>query len=138
MERFLEQGILEQSEEPLPAMQPWQRYDVFPSRYLETVHWSITGKCNFNCRHCLVSAPDAQHPQLPLKDCLHIVHEIASCGVRRVDITGGEPLVRRDFEEIVKELSDYGISIGTLFTNASLLTEDTLQMLRRREFPTSW
>ena len=47
VERFLEQGILEQSEEPLLAMQPWQRYDVFPSRYLETVHWSITGKCNF-------------------------------------------------------------------------------------------
>ena len=76
--------------------------------------------CNFKCRHCLVSAPDAHHPQLPLSDCLHIVDEIASCGINRVDITGGEPLVRNDFEEIVKALSKYGIDIGVMFTNASL------------------
>jgi hypothetical protein len=46
-----------------------------------------------------------------------------------VDITGGEPLVRTDFEEIVRELSNYDIEIGTLFTNASLLMEETLQMM---------
>ncbi len=50
---------------------------------------------------------------------LHITREIASCGVRRVDITGGEPLMRKDFEEIVRELSNYGIDIGTLFTYPS-------------------
>ena len=126
---FLAHEIMEESEQPMPPMQPWQRYHVFPARYIESVHWSITGKCNFRCRHCLVSAPNAHHPQLPLEDCLHIIQEIAKCGIRRVDITGGEPLVRRDFEEIVKELSKYGIDIGTLFTNASLLTEDVLQML---------
>ncbi|MBR5162866.1 MAG: radical SAM protein, partial [Schwartzia sp.] len=88
-------------------------------------------KCNFNCRHCLVSAPDAHHPQLPLKDCLHIVDEIAVCGIPRVDITGGEPLVRGDFEEIVKALSERGIDIGVLFTNASLLNGSVLDMLEK-------
>ena len=131
VKEFLAHDMMEQSEQPMGAMDSWQRYHVFASRYLETAHWSITGKCNFRCRHCLVSAPNARHPQLPLEDCMHIIREIAECGIRRVDITGGEPLVRADFEEIVQALSGYGIDIGTLFTNASLLTEDTLQMMLR-------
>ena len=129
IKEFLAHDVMEQSEEPMPSLQSWQRYLVYAGRYLKTVHWSITGKCNFRCRHCLVSALNAHHPQLPLEDCKHIIREIASCGVTRVDITGGEPLVRTDFEEIVRELSKYGIDIGTLFTNASLLTEDTLKMM---------
>ena len=131
LKEFLAHDIMEQSEDPMASMQSWQRYHVYASRYLEAVHWSITGKCNFRCRHCLVSAPNAHHPQLPLEDCKHIIREIASCGVTRVDVTGGEPLVRTDFEEIVKELSKYGIDIGMLFTNASLLTEETLQMMMK-------
>lgn len=131
VEKLAKEGVLDCSEIPMPPLSPEQRYHVFPSRYIKGVHWSITGKCNFNCRHCLVSAPDARHPQLPLDDCLHIVDEIASCGILRVDITGGEPLLRRDFEEIVKALSERGIDIGVLFTNASLLTADTLDMLER-------
>ena len=106
---MLEKGVLEQSETPMRPLEPWQRYHVFPARYLESIHWSITGKCNFSCRHCLISAPGAHLPQLPLRDCLHIVEEIASCGITRVDLTGGEPLVRGDFEEIVKALTEHGI-----------------------------
>ena len=129
-------GIMEQSEGPMQPLSSFQRYHVYPSRRIKSVHWSITGKCNFNCRHCLVSAPNAHHPQLPLSDCLHIVEEIAKCGVNRVDVTGGEPLVRRDFEEIVKALSERNIDIGVLFTNASLLTGDTLDMLEKyRQHP---
>ncbi|MBP3205333.1 MAG: radical SAM protein [Lachnospiraceae bacterium] len=129
VKEFLEHDIMEQSEMPMTPLQSWQRYHVFPARYMESVHWSITGKCNFRCRHCLVSAPDAHLSQLPMEDCLRIIREIAKCGIRRVDITGGEPLVRSDFEEIVGELSRFGIEIGTLFTNASLLTEAVLKML---------
>ena len=131
VEQLVQEGVLEQSETPLPSLSRRQRYRIFSARYLRSVHWSITGRCNFNCRHCLVSAPDAHHPQLPLADCLHIVDEIAACGILRVDITGGEPLVRRDFEEIVRALSRYGIDIGVLFTNGSLLSADTLDTLER-------
>ncbi len=126
-----EYGIIEQSETPLPPLSLYQRYHVYPARRMKAVHWSITGKCNFQCRHCLVSAPSARHPQLPLSDCLHIVDEIAKCGISQVDITGGEPLVRQDFEEIVKALVRHGIDIGVIYTNASLLTAGTLDKLER-------
>lgn len=134
---LLENDILEKSETVMKPLQPWQRYHVFNARYTESVHWSITGRCNFNCRHCLVSAPDMHHPQLPLSDCLHIIDEMASCGINKVDITGGEPLVRNDFEEIVKALAEHGIDIGVLFTNASLLKEDVIMMMRKyHQYPT--
>ena len=80
-----------------------------------------------------MSAPDAHHPQLPLSDCLRIVEQIAMCGIKWVDITGGEPLVRGDLEEIIKALSQHSIKIGVFFTNASLLTADTLEMLKRHD-----
>lgn len=127
---FIQQGILEQSDTILPPLQDWQRYQIYPSRYMRNVHWSITGKCNFRCRHCLVSAPEARHPQLPLEDCLHIVDEIASCGIRQVDITGGEPLLRKDFAQIVEALSKHGIDINIIFTNASLLNMHILEILK--------
>jgi radical SAM protein with 4Fe4S-binding SPASM domain len=68
---------------------------------------------------------------LPLDRCLHIARELASCGIKQVDLTGGEPLMRADIEEIVKSLTAYQIDIGTLFTNAALLTEKTLDIFER-------
>ena len=49
------------------------------------MHWSITGKCNFNCHHCLVSTPNAHHPQLPLEDSLRATaNYLAGLGVHAV------------------------------------------------------
>lgn len=131
IEDMCSRGMLEASETKTEPLQPWQRYLVYPSRHLELVHWAITGKCNFRCRHCLVSAPDACHPQLPFEDCLKIMDEIAKCGIHKVDITGGEPLVRRDCEEFFKELSRRRIFIRVLFTNAALLDDSVLDALER-------
>ena len=131
IEEMCRNDVLEMSEEVMAPLQSWQRYHVYPSRHIESVHWSITGKCNFKCRHCLVSAPTACHPQLPFEDCLKIMDELARCGIHQVDITGGEPLVRRDYEEFFKELSKRGIFIRVFFTNASLLDETVLDALEK-------
>lgn len=123
--------MLETSEAPMEPLQPWQRYHVYPSRQIDVIHWSITGKCNCSCRHCLVSAPNACHPQLPFEDCLRIMDQIAQCGIHQVDITGGEPLVRKDYEDFFRELSKRGIFIRTFFTNGFLLDETVLETLER-------
>ena len=129
--KLIELDIVEESPDPLPPLARWQRYRIFPARYISWVHWSITGKCNFNCRHCLVSAPDAHLPQLPIENILHIADEIARAGIRRADITGGEPLLRQDFERIVEALSAADVAIGVVYTNASLLRDETLDMFER-------
>lgn len=129
LDRLTLEGVLHKSEESMGALEPYQRYHVYPGIYLDLVQWSITGKCNYNCRHCLLSAPTNGHPQLPLKDCLHIIDQISACGIREIAITGGEPLVRSDFLEIVKALSAHKIRIRLIFTNASLLDEKLLDEL---------
>ena len=129
IDQMIEKGAVETSETPLPPIEPWQRYKVYPSTLIRKVHWAITGKCNMCCRHCLVSAPDNHQPQLPLEDLRHIADEIAACGVKMVDITGGEPLVRDDFAELVKIICDRDLSIRVMFTNGSLLDEKILRTL---------
>lgn len=129
LEEMVARGSLEASETPLPPLASWQRYRVYPSPYRESAHWAITGNCNFNCRHCLVSAPHHHQSQLPLQDCLHVVDEIARSGIKRVDLTGGEPFVRSDWREIVKALTERGITVGVIFTNASLLDDSVLDAL---------
>jgi len=129
LEEMINHGILEASETRLPSLEPWQIYRVFPSRYLKAVHWAITGQCNYQCRHCLVSAPDHEQTHLPLSDLLRIADEIAGCGIKAVDITGGEPLIRKDFAELCKALSERDLHIRLLFTNAGLLDEDVLKIL---------
>ena len=128
VQRLLEEGRMEVSDMPLAPLEKEQRYYVYPSRYARLAHWSITERCNFKCRHCLVSS-SGQGKILPLSDCLHIMDELCRCGIRRVDLTGGEPLLRPDFRELVGALTEKGLSIGVIYTNASLLTEKTLDML---------
>ena len=111
LEEMTNHGILEASESSLPSLEPWQVYRVFPSRYLKAVHWAITGQCNYQCRHCLVSAPDHEQTHLSLSDLLRIADEIAGCGIKAVDITGGEPLIRKDFAELCKALSERDLHI---------------------------
>lgn len=126
---MIKAGVLVKSDNPLAPPKSYQRYKVYPCRYVDKVHWAITGKCNFRCRHCLVSAPDNRHPQPTLEQCLATVDEFKRCGIRKVDITGGEPFIRDDWEKIFDALADARIKIGIIFTNASLLTDRVLDVL---------
>lgn len=128
LDELVKEGALEASEAPLPRLNPEQRYVFYPAIYMQSIHWSITGKCNYRCRHCLVSAPDGRHSQLPLADCLHIVEELAACGVRAVSLTGGDPLARADFAELARALTEKGVRITTMFTNGALLTPELLDL----------
>ena len=130
-DNMIKAGMLIKSDKPLEPPKSYQRYKVYPCRYVDKVHWSITGKCNFRCRHCLVSAPDNRHPQPTLEQCLFTVSEFKRCGIRKVDITGGEPFIRDDWAKIFDALAAAQIKIGTVFTNASLLNDRVLDVLEK-------
>lgn len=109
-----------------------QQYKKYPSRFIKTAQWSITGYCNYKCRHCFMSAPHGKLGQLSLKECRKIVDELASCGVNNVSLTGGEPLVRSDFWEIVDALVEKGIGISGLYSNGKLVDEELLNQFEKR------
>lgn len=124
-------GFLSFSDEP-SELEPDQEYHYYDNRYLWQVHWSLTGRCNYRCRHCYMGAPHATLPQPSLEECLSIANQIADCGIPWVSLTGGEPLIRPDFLRIVDRLLERGVRIGTIMTNGSLVTEGLLNELASR------
>jgi radical SAM protein with 4Fe4S-binding SPASM domain len=114
------------------ALSDWQKYRTYNSRYIKTAHWSITGACNYKCRHCYMSAPDAKYGQLSTEKILSIADELAECGIRNVSITGGEPLVRKDFWQVLDRLLSHGINITTIYSNGKLVTPELLDEFDKR------
>ncbi len=103
-----------------------QRYRLYPNRFMSTVHWSVTGRCNCRCRHCYMSAPDAKFGELPHADVMRIIEEMGACGVLRCSITGGEALVRSDFWDIIDALRAQEIRIVQIYSNGFLVNERLL------------
>lgn len=109
-----------------------QLYRFYDNRHIRTAHWSVTGRCNYRCKHCYMSAPDAKFGELSHEQAMDIVRQIIDCGIFQVSLTGGEPLVRKDFLDIVDGLLNGGVTITTIYSNGRLVTEELLQALEER------
>ena len=135
MEKTLQQceekGWIETCSEPQPLDQD-QYYRYFKNRYVESVFWSITGKCNYRCRHCYMDAPEGALGELSTEQALNLIDQMAACGVLSVDITGGEPFVRRDFWQLVDRILSYKMTIGMVYTNGWMLNASVLDGFESR------
>lgn len=123
--RLLDQGIIQKSDRPFSDSEN-TFYRFYDNAYINSVQWSVTGKCNYQCRHCLLSAPENCEGELTTRQCLDIIRQMKECGIHQVSLTGGEPLVRKDFMVLVKACTDAGIQITELYTNGALLTPELL------------
>lgn len=130
LQKLLDEGIIREAGK-WDILFPEQLYKAYPARYREAVHWSVTGACNLKCRHCFMSAPHCKHGVPSHDEIMDIMDQIAECGIFRVDITGGEPLMRDDLGIIIEELSKREIVIGTLFTNGWLVDGNLLDLLEK-------
>jgi len=99
-------------------------------RPLETLRVSITDRCNFRCVYCMPKEVFGRdYAFLDRKELLtfeeigRIVRVFAGLGVRRVRITGGEPLVRRNVEGLVALLHEIPDLDLALTTNGALLVQ---------------
>src|SRR5699024_8745620 len=131
LEKFETDHLIEKCEykKPLNFDQYYRYYD---NRYVQTVFWSITGKCNYRCRHCYMDAPDAALGEVSTAEALDFIDQMAECGVLQVDITGGEPFVRKDFWQLVDRMIYHKMTIGMVYTNGWLLTDKVLDEFERR------
>ncbi len=111
---------------------PEQRYHAYPARYRKNAHWSITGSCNLRCLHCFMSAPRSKHGVPSRSEIMDVVDQLAECGVFSVGITGGEPLIREDFPEIIDALCAREIAVTTIYTNGWRIDEGFLDALERK------
>ncbi len=97
-------------------------------RPLRSLRVSVTDRCNLRCQYCM---PEAEYAWLPREDLLAFeeIHSLAgvfaSLGVDKIRLTGGEPLLRRDLDELVRLLAaDRRIADLALTTNGVLLAEE--------------
>jgi cyclic pyranopterin phosphate synthase len=98
-------------------------------RPMRDLRISVTDRCNFRCRYCMPKEVfGVDHAFLPRSEILdfeeieRVVRAAVDLGVRKVRLTGGEPLVRRHLERLVAMLAPIReIEDLTLTTNASLL-----------------
>ncbi|MDX1577804.1 MAG: GTP 3',8-cyclase MoaA [Gemmatimonadota bacterium] len=91
-------------------------------RYLRI---SVTDRCNLRCTYCMPEEGLEWIPKpemLSYEEIAEIVRQMAELGLERVRLTGGEPLIRRDLDELVRMIADVpGIEDIALSTNAILL-----------------
>ncbi len=103
--------------------------DTF-GRPLRDLRISVTDRCNFRCVYCMpkeVFGPDYRF--LPREDLLmyeeiyRLARIFVAHGVKKVRLTGGEPLVRRDLEKLIEMLARLPVLDLTMTTNGSLLKQ---------------
>lgn len=107
-------------------------YKKYKNRYVKSAQWSITGKCNFKCRHCFLDAPIERIPSLSFNEIEKILDMLVECGIFHLKITGGEPLIRNDFWDIVDHAQNNGIVIDEIYTNGYLVNEEFIDNFKRR------
>jgi radical SAM protein with 4Fe4S-binding SPASM domain len=115
-----------------------QKYQYYDNQFKNSVQWSITGKCNYRCKHCFMSANVGKFGEPSLEQCIKIVGEMADCGIKQVSITGGEPLIRQDFWQIIDELIKHNIVITTIYTNGALVNKALVDGLKSRKIKPSF
>ncbi len=111
--------------------------DVF-KRPLLDLRISVTDRCNMRCRYCMPREHfDKNHVYLPKSDILsfeeivRVVEALLPAGLRKVRLTGGEPLIRKDLHKLIRQLRELSPELDiALTTNAHLLSK-SIQRLKQ-------
>lgn len=95
-------------------------------RKVDYLRVSVTERCNFRCQYCMPEKPFSWVPKeelLSYEDLFKFIKVCIDDGVKKVRITGGEPLLREGLENFIKMISSYKDDIDlALTTNAYLLS----------------
>lgn len=99
--------------------------DTF-GRHARKLRLSVTDRCNFRCDFCMPTAPVwlDKAEVLTFEEITRVATITARMGVSSIRLSGGEPLVRKDLEKLVKMLVEVpGIKVVALTTNGALLKQ---------------
>jgi len=84
---------------------------------------TVTHRCNYRCFYCHMEGEEERGDELTVNDIAKLVRIGKGLGIDKVKLTGGEPLSRRDIVDVVKAISNVGITDLAMTTNGSLLQE---------------
>jgi len=95
-------------------------------RQITDLRVSVTDRCNFRCVYCRSANPEnhmAAGELLEWDEYERVVRILVGMGIRKVRVTGGEPLVRPGVEDFIARLKKLGVSDLSMTTNGHLLAD---------------
>lgn len=97
-------------------------------RRIDYLRISVTDRCDLRCRYCMAERMQflPKNQVLTLEEIALLADLFIARGVRRIRLTGGEPLVRRDIIDLIRRIArhlDTGLQELTLTTNGTRLAD---------------
>ena len=94
--------------------------------------WEITRTCNMKCLHCASSINDGRshNDELSLTEALELCDDLAALGCEKVVLSGGEALLRKDWDEIARKLVSLGINVS-LISNGYVIDQQLAGYIKR-------
>ena len=108
------------------------REEIRKNHKLRFLFFELTLRCNENCIHCGSRCGEALGEELPTEVFIGILDKVAkdfAGSLPMLNITGGEPLLRKDFFEIVNHAKQLGFSWG-MTSNGTLISKDVARKLK--------
>jgi len=93
--------------------------------------WELTARCNMRCLHCAsgLGPTYSRGEELSTAESTKLCHELKDLGCEYVVLSGGEALLRDDWDKIAQELVGLGVS-ASLITNGLLITPATAKKIK--------
>lgn len=103
------------------------------NRKVDYLRISVTQRCNFRCQYCMPEKPFEWTPKenlLSYEEMFSFVKVAIDNGVKKIRITGGEPLVREDLDKFIKMVYEYKNDIDLALTTNGYLLKAQIQKLK--------
>lgn len=103
------------------------------NRVVDYLRVSVTERCNFRCQYCMPEKPFSWVPKenlLSYEELFKFVQVAIDEGIKKVRITGGEPLLREGLEHFIKMIYDYKNDIDLALTSNAYLLPQAAQKLK--------
>lgn len=97
---------------------------------LVTATIALTNKCNYSCKHCSVNSGKKLKNELNLSEIKRLLKKLKNLKVKNVELTGGEPLLKKELLAIIKYAKILNFKVKIL-TNGSLLTKKRIENLEK-------
>ena len=107
-------------------------------RSFEYLRISLTDRCNYRCSYCMpkdIFNADYKYLKkselLTFEEILSFIKALKAFDIKKIRLTGGEPLLRRNIENLINGIKDTGINQVALTTNGSLLSFNKAKLLKQ-------